>query len=62
MGTSWVVGSVVRSLSFNAGSVNSIPGQAVGILHALWPKTNKQTKKTVEQKQCYDTFNRDFKK
>ena len=41
---------MVKSLPSNAGRVDSIPGQAVGILHASWPKTNKkqankQTKK-----------------
>ena len=52
-------GPVVKSLPSNAGRVDSIPGQAVGILHASWPKTNKQTnKKNAGQKQCYDTFNK----
>ena len=60
-------GPVVKSLPSNAGRVDSIPGQAVGILHASWPKTNKKQankqtkKKNTGQKQCYDTFNKRLK-
>ena len=58
---------MVKSLPSNAGRVDSIPGQAVGILHASWPKTNKkqankQTKKKTQDRSNVMTHStRDFK-
>ena len=47
-------GPVVRTLPFNAGRMGSILDQGAKILHALWPKTIKQT-------QYFNKFNKDFK-
>ena len=47
-------GPVVRTLTFNAGVMGSIPGQGAKILHALWPKN-------IKQKQYFKKFNKDFK-
>ena len=57
---------MVNSLPSNAGRVDSIPGQAVGILHASWPKTNKkqtnkQIKKTQDRSNVMTHSTRDFK-
>jgi len=47
---------VIKTLPSNAGAVSLIPGQAVKILDASWPK-----KQNIRQKQYYNRFNKDFK-
>ena len=49
-------GPVVKTSSFNAGGVGSIPGQGAKTLHALRPKNQN-----IKQKQYCNKFNKDFK-
>ena len=49
-------GPVVWTSPSNAGGVGLIPGRGAGIPHASWPRGQ-----SVEQKQCCDRFNGDFK-
>ena len=45
---------MIRTLSSRARDEGSVPGWAVKIPHALWPKN-------IKQKQYGNTFNKDFK-
>ena len=47
---------MVKTSPSNAGGAGSIPGQGAKIPHASWPKNQN-----IEQKQCCNTFNKDFK-
>ena len=47
---------MVRTSPSNAGGAGSIPGQGAKIPHALRPKNQN-----IEEKQCCNKFNKDFK-
>ena len=47
---------MVRTSPSNAEDVGLIPGQGTGIPHASWPGNQN-----MKQKQCCNTFNKDFK-
>ena len=49
---------MVKTSPSNAGGAGSIPGRGAMIPHASWPKKGQN----IEQKQCCDKFNKDFKK
>ena len=46
-----------KTLLSNVGTADSIPGQGAKIPHALLPKNQN-----INQKQCNNKFNKDFKK
>ena len=52
-------GPVVRTLPFNAGNADLIPGWEAKIPYALWQKKKKKNQNTKE-KQCCNKFNKDF--
>ena len=51
-------GPVVRTLPFNAGNADLIPGWEAKIPYALWQKKKKN--QNTKEKQCCNKFNKDF--
>ena len=47
---------MVKTSSSNSGGVGSIPGQGAKMPHGSWPKNQ-----SIEQKQYYKKFNKEFK-
>ena len=61
MGEIWdfLGGPVVKTLPFNAGGIDLIPGQGAMIPHISWPPPQNH-RKCIKQKQYYNKFNKDF--
>ena len=55
-------GPVVKTSSFSAGGVGSIPEWVAKIPHASWPKSQTKKKRQFKknQKQYCNKFNKDF--